>query len=139
MIALTLIPLNIKTAGAECTAVRVGREPVKKVVLHGIAFDADKTRVQPEAVPLLDEAARLLGTDDGILVVAEPQDAGADSQNLQCALDSRGAATIRAYLVDHGVAASRIAVEPFGQPAAMAGNTTTMYIQARGSQVELHR
>jgi outer membrane protein OmpA-like peptidoglycan-associated protein len=109
----------------------------KKIVLRSVYFDFNKTEVRPDAVPILDEAGRLLEQEGNVLVVAEghTDSVGSDAYNLKLSL--RRAEAVRAYLVAHGIAASRIRVEGRGEAQPVASNDTADG-RAQNRRVELH-
>jgi outer membrane protein OmpA-like peptidoglycan-associated protein len=96
----------------------------EKLVLRGVHFDFNKSTIRPDAQPILDEAANILKRQQDIHVSVEGHtDAiGSDAYNLK--LSDRRAAAVKTYLVDHGVAASRLASAGFGKRRPVASNDT---------------
>lgn len=89
----------------------------RKIVVHGTPFESNTATIAPEATALLDEAVQLLmETDGGIAIV--PDTATMDDDPYLLLLTHRRARAVRRYLIDHGIAAARIAVPGSGAPSA---------------------
>ena len=88
----------------------------RKIVVHGAPFESNTATFSPEATALLDEAAQLLmETDGGIVVI--PDTATMSDDPYLPTLAHRRAMAVRRYLIDHGVAAGRIAATGSGEPS----------------------
>ncbi len=98
---------------------------VKKIVLHGVDFDKNGPRLQSDAVAVLDEVVQRLSNEHGMIVIVPQPAAGTVSATFGRILGSRRAKAVRRYLVDHGIAASRIRVETFDEPSSPAASATT--------------
>jgi OOP family OmpA-OmpF porin len=99
--------------------------PVKeRIVLRGVNFDFDKSAIRPDAAVILDEVVSILsGMSDVPVRVAGHTDAtGPDEYNQ--GLSERRAASVRKYLAEHGVAASRLMSIGFGESSPIASNDT---------------
>jgi OmpA-OmpF porin, OOP family len=92
----------------------------KRIVLRGVNFDGNSSIVRKDAQPILDEAIRSLRDEPRISVLlagyADAKEPGAMK------LSKKRAAAVRAYLVSHGIAASRIHSEGFGAADPVASN-----------------
>jgi OOP family OmpA-OmpF porin len=96
----------------------------EKIVLRGVNFDFDKSEIRPDAAVILEEAASILsGTPDAQVRVEGHTDAtGPDAYNQ--GLSERRAASVRKYLVEHGIAASRLTSVGYGESRPIATNDT---------------
>lgn len=96
----------------------------KKIVLRAVYFDFDKSNIRPDARPVLDEAVQLLKDEGTAAIVSEghTDSVGSDAYNMR--LSNRRADSVKRYLADHGVAASRISTEGFGESKPVATNAT---------------
>ncbi len=96
----------------------------KKMVLRGVNFDFDKSNIRPDAVPVLKEAASILKENSSVKVTVEGHtDAkGSDEYNLK--LSNRRAAAVKAFLVQEGVAESRLSTRGLGESQPVASNET---------------
>jgi OOP family OmpA-OmpF porin len=84
----------------------------EKIVLRGVNFDFDKSEIRPDAAVILEEAASILsGTPDAQVRV-------------EGGLSERRAASVRKYLVEHGIAASRLTSVGYGESRPIATNDT---------------
>jgi outer membrane protein OmpA-like peptidoglycan-associated protein len=108
----------------------------KKIVLRGVHFDFDKAVIRSEAEPILDEAARTLKDEPSIAIAVEgyTDSVGTDSYNQR--LSVRRAEAVRDYLAAHGIDASRMTVEGFGESRPVASNDTAEG-RAQNRRVEL--
>jgi outer membrane protein OmpA-like peptidoglycan-associated protein len=108
----------------------------KKIILRGVTFDFDKASIRAEARPILDEATSTLQEHSAITIVAEgyTDDIGSEAYNQK--LSVRRAKAVRDYLVGHGIAASRVTVEGFGESHPVASNATAEG-RAQNRRVEL--
>jgi len=84
--------------------------PVRKIIAHGIDLEPDATTISSEALPVLSEAAGLLGRDGPpvVITVDPPTDEYHGDRNRQL-LRRRLAKAIRRYLVEDGIIPDRIA------------------------------
>lgn len=108
----------------------------KKIVLRNVLFDFDRSNIRPDSAPVLDEAVQLLKDTGDISIIAEghTDSIGTDAYNLK--LSERRAASVRTYLVAHGIAADRIRTEGFGESRPVASNDTADG-RAQNRRVEL--
>ncbi len=90
----------------------------------GILFDVDKSDLKPVAKSNIEGLAASLQNNPGtnILVVGHTDATGTDSYNYK--LSERRAASVRAYAVSQGIAASRLTTEGRGETEPIADNTT---------------
>jgi len=109
----------------------------KKIVLRSVHFDFDKATLKPEAKPILDEAVQVLKQEGSVDIVVEGHTDSIGTEQYNLRLSRRRADTVRRYLVDHGIAASRITAEGFGESKPVASNDTADG-RAQNRRVELH-
>jgi len=96
----------------------------EKIVLRGVNFDFDKSGIRPDAAVILDEAVSMLSgaPDKQIRIEGHTCSMGPDAYNQ--GLSERRAASVRKYLADHGIAASRLSSIGFGESNPIASNDT---------------
>ena len=96
----------------------------KKIVLRGVNFDFDKSNIRSDAAPVLKEAANVLKENANLKVSVEGHtDAkGSDDYNLK--LSMRRAAAVKAFLIQEGVAESRLSTRGLGESQPVASNET---------------
>jgi outer membrane protein OmpA-like peptidoglycan-associated protein len=104
--------------------------------LKGVLFDFDKATLRPEGRATLDNAAALFQKHPDITVeVAGHTDSrGSDSYNQKLSL--RRANSVKAYLSEQGIAASRMTVKGFGESSPVTSNKTAAG-RAQNRRVEL--
>lgn len=111
--------------------------PVKrKIVLRGVNFDFDKSNIRADARPILDEAIRVLRDEPQIRVSVEgyTDSIGSDAYNQR--LSERRAQSVVNYLVQGGIARSRLDPIGFGENDPVASNDTEEG-RAQNRRVEL--
>jgi outer membrane protein OmpA-like peptidoglycan-associated protein len=98
--------------------------PKKKLVLRAVYFDFDKSNIRKDAVPVLNEAVEVLKSEPNMMVSVEgnTDSVGTDAYNMR--LSIRRAESVKTYLVQHGISASRLTVEGFGETKPVASNAT---------------
>jgi len=102
-------------------------EPVvvdRKLTLEGVNFDNDSSNLRPESLTILDKAVETLKAwgDVKVEVAGHTDSVSSDAYNLD--LSQRRAETVRAYLIDKGVAADRLSAKGYGESQAVADNKT---------------
>ena len=107
-----------------------------KVVVHGLDFESDSAVIQPEALPVLDETARVAhDTDIGtILVVIDQPAPGTRGATHDAILKRQRAKAVRHFLLSRGVSARRITIrELSAPPLSLANKASTcpaeLYVQ----------
>ena len=96
----------------------------KKIVLRGVNFDFGKANIRPDATPILKEAATILKDNANLKVAVEghTDSKGSDDYNLK--LSMQRAAAVKAFLVQDGVAESRLSTRGLGESQPVASNET---------------
>lgn len=92
------------------------------IVLKGVTFEFDSDKLTAQATKRLDNVVNALKSSEEIEVLIEghTDSKGSDSYNL--ALSKARAASVRKYLIDHGIDASRLESEGFGETQPVAPN-----------------
>lgn len=108
----------------------------KKIILRGVNFDFNKATIRPDARPVLDRAVATLREEGGIAVIAEGHTDSIGSDEYNRELSERRAQAVRDYMVDGGVAPSRITFEGQGESRPVASNDTADG-RAQNRRVEL--
>lgn len=95
-----------------------------KGVLKGIEFDFGKDTIRPVSKPVLDDAIVKLKKFPGVRVkiVGHTDNVGTPEANLE--LSKRRAASVKKYLVDGGIDATRIETDGMGQTEPVDTNET---------------
>ena len=108
----------------------------ERIVLRGVNFDFDKWEIRPDAAVVLDQAASMLSGRPDIAVRVEGHTDATGPEAYNQGLSERRAASVRKYLADHGIAASRLTSAGFGESQPIAANDTREG-RALNRQVEL--
>ncbi|HXQ21729.1 MAG TPA: OmpA family protein [Candidatus Acidoferrales bacterium] len=89
-----------------------------KVVVHGLDFEGDSAVIQPEALPILDETARVAHDTgiDTILVVIDQSTPEPRSATHRAILMQQRAKAVRHFLRSRGVSAGRITIRELDAP-----------------------
>jgi len=106
------------------------------IALKGVNFDNNSAEITAASASILDQAVKTLQRRSHIKVeVAAHTDSNAsDAYNL--ALSNRRAASVRHYLIAHGIAASRLTAVGHGESQPIASNHTAAG-RAQNRRVEL--
>jgi peptidoglycan-associated lipoprotein len=103
-----------------------------------VHFDYDQSDLRAEDRAILDAKVPVLqaNADVKIRVAGHTDERGSDEYNL--ALGQRRAATVKRYLVDHGIADARIETISYGEERPVAqGSDETAYAQNRRAEFEI--
>ena len=103
-----------------------------------IHFDYDRSDLRPDDQAILDAKVPILQANAGVAIriAGHTDERGSDEYNL--ALGQRRAAAAKAYLVQHGVAESRIETISYGEERPIAqGSDESAYSQNRRAEFEI--
>ena len=98
--------------------------PRRLVELHGPQFDFNKSALKPEGKTLVDTAVKAMKDDSNMRVTVEghTDSVGSDAYNQR--LSERRANLVRDYMMEQGVAGSRITAVGLGESKPVASNET---------------
>jgi OOP family OmpA-OmpF porin len=100
-------------------------EPVaERIVLRGVNFDFDRAVIRPDASVILDEVVSILSGRPDVEVRVEGHTDATGPEAYNQVLSERRAASVRDYLVEQGIAASRLTSAGFGESQPIAANDT---------------
>ena len=96
----------------------------RKLTLEGVNFDNDSATLRPDSIATLDAAAATLKEwgEVKIEVAGHTDSVDTDAYNLK--LSQRRADTVRAYLIEKGIAADRLFAKGYGEANPVADNRT---------------
>ncbi len=96
----------------------------RKLTLDGVNFDHDSSKLRPESIAILDNAAATLKEwgEVKVEVAGHTDSVNSDAYNLK--LSQRRAEAVRAYLIKQGVAAERLTAKGYGESKPVADNKT---------------
>jgi peptidoglycan-associated lipoprotein len=105
----------VVTPAPAATSPPAPKEYIPNAALKDIYFDFDKSNVRPGDAKILDASAAYLkaNPDQIVLIEGHCDERGTNEYNL--ALGERRARAAMSYLVDQGIAASRITLTSFGK------------------------
>lgn len=96
-----------------------------RFVLQGIKFDFDKATIRPESYPILDNTARLLKENPGIIVEIQGYTDNSGSFNYNQKLSLKRAQAVVNYLVEkHNIEPSRLFAQGYGEANPIFPNDT---------------
>jgi len=125
-------------AADEAAAAARAAEEVRNMVTAMIHFDYDKSNVRGEDAGILDQKVAILqaNPDLRIRVGGHCDERGSDEYNL--ALGNRRAQAAKQYLVSHGIDASRIETQSWGEERpAVDGHDEGAWSQNRRDEFEI--
>jgi outer membrane protein OmpA-like peptidoglycan-associated protein len=132
--------INVVDVGADSAAARLKQElaAAGHVALYGIYFDTDSATPKPESETTLQHVLQVM-TGDGSLhleVQGHTDDSGSPEHNAKLSGDR--AASVKAWLTAHGIAAARLTSKGYGATKPVADNHTPEG-KAKNRRVELAR
>jgi outer membrane protein OmpA-like peptidoglycan-associated protein len=89
-----------------------------------IMFDTDSDKLQDASFPILDEVASVLSQNERLRVRVEGHTDNTGKADHNKDLSTRRAASVREYLVSHGIVAERLESTGCGQDVPVAANDT---------------
>ena len=122
------------TQGTGIEVARTTDNELKVNVPSDFSFDVGRANVKPEMRPVLDQFAHGLDPNMHVRVIGHTDSTGSDSVNNPLSMDR--AQSVRSYLVNKGVASSRIDTDGKGSYLPVAENTTPNG-RARNRRVEI--
>jgi OOP family OmpA-OmpF porin len=96
----------------------------ERIVLRGVNFDFDRSEIRPDAAVILDEAASILSGKPDVQVRVEGHTDATGPEEYNQGLSERRAASVRKYLVENGIADSRLTSVGLGESNPIATNDT---------------
>lgn len=110
-------------AGTQVDANGCPIEKAAPIVLKGVTFEFDSAKLTSSATGRLDNVVNALKGSQSLEVLVEghTDSLGGAAYNLE--LSDQRAASVKQYLVDHGVAPSRLDSKGFGETQPVAPNT----------------
>lgn len=111
---------------------------VRATLTAAVHFDYDQSDLRPDDRAILDAKIPILQANPTvrIRVAGHTDERGSDEYNL--ALGQRRAATVKRYLIDHGIADARIETISYGEERPVAqGSDETAYAQNRRAEFEI--
>ncbi|HVX41641.1 MAG TPA: peptidoglycan-associated lipoprotein Pal [Gemmatimonadaceae bacterium] len=125
-------------AEAAARAAAAAAENARAALTAMVHFDFDKSDIRPEDQQILDAKVPVLQANPSVTirVAGHTDERGSDEYNL--ALGQRRAAAVKAYLVQHGIADSRIETISYGEERPIAqGHDESAWSQNRRAEFEI--
>lgn len=91
---------------------------------HGVLFDFDKATIKPEFDQMLHNGVEVMQLNPGLTVSIEGHTDSIGSDDYNQKLSEKRAHAVMKYLVDHGVAPSRMEAHGFGESQPIDSNET---------------
>jgi OOP family OmpA-OmpF porin len=101
-----------------------GCEVEAVIELEGVYFDFDKATIKPEGKAVLDEAAALLKKHERVIVEVAGHTDSVGSEAYNQGLSERRANSVKQYLTEQGVTATRLSARGYGEAQPVASNDT---------------
>ena len=94
-------------------------------ITQQIHFETGKDKIRPESFPILDAVVEVLenNADIKLQIQGHTDDVGTNKNNMD--LSTRRAASVRKYLVSHGVGVERLESAGFGEEVPLVENNST--------------
>ena len=94
------------------------------LVFDDVLFDFDRSTLKPEAIRILDDAVMKLQANPGLNVTIEGHTDSVGTAEYNLSLGERRANVVRDYLLNRGIAASRLRTVSYGEERPKADNDT---------------
>jgi OOP family OmpA-OmpF porin len=105
-------PIGAKVDAVGCWAYR------------GVLFDTDKSDIKPEFSAMLENAVEVMNLNPGLTVTIDGHTDNTASDAHNQALSERRAKAVLNYMVEHGIAASRMKARGYGESRPVDTNAT---------------
>jgi len=119
-------PITIALAKAEPEAHKLVEITLDHIeIKERVLFEIDKATIRPQSFGLLDEVVAVLKENPRVKkvnVIGHTDNDGDESYNQQ--LSQRRAASVRTYLIEHGIAETRLLSEGRGESDPLVSNDT---------------
>lgn len=129
---------SASTTSYSLTTLQVGGPPPKACTLeiYGVNFDTDKASLRPDSTPVLEQVLAMLKHDPAsqFEIGGHTDDVGSDAHNLT--LSEQRAKAVVDWLIEHGIAASRLTAQGYGESKPLVPNTSDTN-RAKNRRVEL--
>ena len=96
----------------------------KEIITFNLLFDFDKANIKDEMIPVLEEVKMILNDDRGTDFVLSGHTCSIGAEDYNQGLSERRAASVKKWLTDNGVAASRLEAVGYGEIRAKYNNDT---------------
>jgi peptidoglycan-associated lipoprotein len=103
-----------------------------------IHFEYDQSDLRAEDRTILDAKVPILQANPGVMITIQGHTDARGSDEYNLALGQRRAATVKRYLIDHGIADSRMQTITYGEERPVAqGSDEGAYAQNRRAEFEI--
>jgi outer membrane protein OmpA-like peptidoglycan-associated protein len=99
-------------------------EKEEVIVLRGINFASGQAVIPPAEYPVLDQVVQVLKANEKVRVEIGGHTDSVGSETYNQGLSERRAQSVRNYLIQRGIAASRLEARGYGEYQPVASNTT---------------
>lgn len=109
-----------------------------KASVYGINFDFDKATLRPDSTPTLEQVLRVLKGDAKLHVEVGGHTDNVGKPDYNLTLSDHRAATVKDWLVSHGIAAARLTSHGYGDTQPLVKNDSEEH-RAENRRVELKK
>jgi outer membrane protein OmpA-like peptidoglycan-associated protein len=119
-------PVEIKKGETTIKNVKLVKklEKEEKIVLRGINFASGQAVIPPSEYPILDQVVQVLKANENVRVEISGHTDSVGSETYNQGLSQRRAQSVMNYLIQRGIAASRMEARGYGEYQPVAPNTT---------------
>jgi peptidoglycan-associated lipoprotein len=112
----------VPSSGSGTGASTARSEPVRSLTFEDVYFDFDRFTLRQEALMMLDQAVKSLQDNATLRIQIEGYTCNIGTTEYNLALGERRASAVRDYLVNRGIAASRLNTISYGEERAKYDN-----------------
>jgi OOP family OmpA-OmpF porin len=95
-----------------------------EVTVYGINFDFDKATLRPGSERVLMEVVKLLQSSPDLMVQIQGHTCNMGGRDYNLKLSQARSETVKAFLIQHGIAESRLTAQGYGMGMPVASNDT---------------
>ncbi len=133
-----LVPISFTvTSSLDNVSIKKSLNEKGKIILYGIYFDTNKSKIKEDSYPLIEEIAKMLNTDASIKIRIEGHtDSQGDDDYNQSLSEKRADAVVKVLTMDYSVKKTQLESSGYGETKPI-DNNNTLEGRAKNRRVEL--
>lgn len=133
-----LVPISFTvTSSLDNVTIKKSINEKGKIILYGIYFDTNKSKIKEESYPLIEEIAKMLNSDASIKIRIEGHtDSQGDDNYNQSLSEKRAEAVVKVLTTNYGVKKVQLEFSGYGETRPIENNNT-IEGRAKNRRVEL--
>lgn len=135
-----LAPISFTvTSSLDDITIKKSLDETGKIILYGIYFDTDKSKIKEESYPLIEEIAKMLNTNTSIKIRIEGHtDSQGDDNYNESLSQKRAEAVMKILTTNHNVKKTQLESRGYGETKPV-NNNNTVEGRSKNRRVELKK